>query len=220
MNTLSAAIEPCSSRFGRLGQLHQVGGVVLDPLPPFQERIAIEAREGFIGIDIVNHPPLGEAERRDWGSRFETRIEGNSVPGSSPRVDLDEEETRVNRRLEPALRVNPGDPCRADGEIALEGVFENIPCNGGLTKQCDARRFDCQFLDQLEPNRLGEVEVGATGFGVEPAFTLDVRLGRQVLAIERAEFRVCDPRGIPDHQDRAVGGPVEIATEVGFEKIR
>ena len=200
-------------------QFHHVGRVVLDPLPPGEGAGPFGEARSTVGRDVGDHPAALEAEGRLGLGRSRRSAKTSASVAFGPGPDLDPEQAGVDRGPEPPGGVDPPERRPGHGEVVRPDRPEHGPGDGRLAEQGDRRPLRGELADQLEPDRLGDVEVRRAGHRVDPPEAPDVRPARPVRAPRGPDRGGRDPGEVADHQQPARPRTRGPAGEVDPEQV-
>ncbi len=219
-----AVVHP--ARAGLDGQLHHRGGIVLEPLSPGPRAIAVGEGAQPVRLAIRDQPAPGEPQHPDGLARPQPGEDRHPVagrngrpPGRSSRGDRGAEEAGVDRRAEPTRRVDPMDRGVRHRQAGAVGELQDAARHRGLAQDRDRGRLRRQLAGQLEPDRLGHVEVRRARPRLQAAQALDVRPRRDVGACQAAQPGAGDPGRIADDQQRTPLAPGQVSPQVEPEQV-
>ena len=92
----------------------------------------------------------------------------------------------------------------ADGVVAAPCIGKDLASNGGLAQDRERSRVVVHGIDERPEHPLRDIEVAAPREGVDAALSVEVRLHGQILAAQRAELRVGDPRPVAHDESGAL----------------
>ena len=75
------------------------------------------------------------------------------------RVERHAKEARVDGRAEPAGRIDAANRCRADRKPRTVRMLKDASRHRGLAQESDRRLLIDELESQLDPNRLGHIEI-------------------------------------------------------------